>query len=363
MKVTVLLAVHNGGRLLPLAIADVLAQTFVDFELLVVDDASTDETPRVLRRYDDTRLRVIKNDHNVGQVPSLNRGLREARGEYVARLDADDRMLPTRIEKQVAVLDADPRIALVGTWIDVVDEAGRLWSKIRGNIRSYVDLLVAILTDDYPFGHPSLMYRRDVILEIGGYDPTLAPAEDKDLYRRLALSRRDVRVVREPLVRYRRHPAQLSQVQAEHQLTVDRAGQERFLGELVGAGHAAQLRRLLAEGASEEVAASLLLDELLEGARARLALSAAEQRTLQRALAAYLTRRALAAGPEAEETLAWAARSYPPARAARLVLPTAAAARRSGRRLRLALCDPRLDAIRRRARRSRWLRSIYSRLG
>ena len=70
----------------------------------------------------------------MGQAPSLNRGLVEARGEYVARIDADDRMLPTRLERQVAVLDAAPKVALVGTWIDVIDEHGRLWATIRGDI-------------------------------------------------------------------------------------------------------------------------------------------------------------------------------------------------------------------------------------
>jgi hypothetical protein len=363
MKVTVLLAVHNGDPYLGEAIEDTLAQTFEDFEFLVVDDASTDGTEATLASYADPRLRVIRNEENIGQAPSLNRGLAEAQGEYVARIDADDRMLPKRLERQVALLDGEPHVALAGTWVDVVDEDGRLWSNVRGDIRDFVDLLAAILLDRYPFAHPSLMYRRDVVRELGGYDATLAPAEDKDLYRRLALARREVRVICEPLVRYRRHEAQLSQAKREHQLSVDHEGQERFLAEIVGADHARQLRNLLATGGSESGSAPALLDELLERAEARLSLSGDERRRLERILAAQLTRRALGAGRAGAATLAWTARSEPLARAARALLPLSPPIRFAGRAVRRSLDHPRLDPLRRHARRSRLLRMLYSRLG
>ena len=299
----------------------------------------------------------------MGQAPSLNRGLAEARGEYVARIDADDRMLPTRLERQVSVLDAEPNVALVGTWIDVVDEQGRLWATLRGDIASFVDFIAAILTDTYPFGHPSLMYRRDVVRDLGGYDPTLAPAEDKDLYRRLALARRDVRVVREPLVRYRRHEAQLSQVQRGRQLAVDHEGQERFLAATVGVAHAGALRCLLAEGATRDGIASELLDELFDGLRTRFALDTAECSELKRVVAVYLTKRAIAAGPAGAPTLTWTARAHPLAQAARVVLPLVPPVRLAGRVLRRSLHLSTLERLRRHARRSRWLRSLYSRLG
>jgi Glycosyl transferase family 2 len=363
MKVSILLAVHNGVPYVQQAIDDALAQTFGDFELLVVDDASTDATAEILRACRDPRLRVLRNDENIGQAPSLNRGLDAAYGEYVARIDADDRMLPTRLERQIAVLDGEPEVALVGTWMDVVDERDRLWATVRGDIGSYADLVGAVLTDSYPFGHPSLMYRRAVVRELGGYDPTLAPAEDKDLYRRLALARHEVRVVREPLVRYRRHEAQLSNVQRERQLAVDHEGQERFLAELVGTAHAGALRRLLAEGASPDGNAAELLDELLERARTRLALDSEESRDVRRTVAAHLVRRGLAAGPNGRAVLAWAGRTDVRARAARLALPFVPPIGRGAHALRRSLRNPRLDPLRRRARKSRWLRSIYSRLG
>ena len=279
MKVTVLMAARNGLPWVREAIASVLAQTHSDFELLIVDDASTDGTAEAAAAFGDPRIRVLANELNLGQVPSLNRGLREARGEYVARLDADDVCLPDRLERQVAVLERDDTVALVGTWLDVVDERGRLWSKLRGRVRDYPEFLFAILADRYPWGHPSLMFRRDVVLALGGYDETLAPSEDKDLYRRLALDRREARCVEAALVRYRRHERQLSQEQSEVQLRHDRASQERFLAELVGPGDAARMRLLLAKGRHEP--------ELLDGAQRRLGLSDTERDELE----SLLTRR------------------------------------------------------------------------
>jgi GT2 family glycosyltransferase len=273
VKVTVLMAVRNGLPWVQEAIESVLAQTFRDFELLIVDDASTDGTADAAAAFGDARIRVLANERNLGQVPSLNRGLREARGEYVGRLDADDVCLPERLERQVAVLDSEESVALVGTWLDVVDERGRLWAKLRGQVRDFPEFVFAILADRYPWGHPSLMFRRDVVLALGGYDEALAPSEDKDLYRRLALARHDARCVEAALVRYRRHERQLSQEQAEVQLRHDWESQERLLAELVGPADAARMRLLLAEGRHEP--------QLLEGAQRRLGLTDAERDELE----------------------------------------------------------------------------------
>lgn len=245
-SVTVLLAVHNGGRYLSQAIESVFAQSYGDFELLVVDDASDDDSPEYLASLRDPRVRVVRNERNLGQVPSLNRGLSEARGGYIARIDADDVMLPTRLARQVEILETDTRVGLVGTWMVVVDDRGRRWGTTRGRIENYADFVSALLVNRLPFGHPSIMFRREAVQRLGGYDESLAPSEDKDLYRRLALERYEARVVPDALVRYRRHDAQLSQLQVERQLATDFAGHERFLTELSGSHAARALRLLLA---------------------------------------------------------------------------------------------------------------------
>src|SRR5581483_9035667 len=209
-KVTLLLAVHNGEPYIGEAVQSVLDQTFTDFELLVVDDASTDETVGIVERLGDGRVRILRNEHNVGQVPALNRGLLEARGEYVARLDADDACLPTRLARQVEVLDAEPRVALVGTWMDAVDDRGRLIGRLQKTLDDYVDFLYHTLIMRVYVSHPSAMYRREPVVRLGCYDEATGPAEDKDLWRKLALERFEARIVPEALVRYRLHDLQLS---------------------------------------------------------------------------------------------------------------------------------------------------------
>jgi len=111
-RVSVAMAVYNGERYLRQAVDSVLAQTFCDFEFLIVDDGSTDSTPEILAGYGDRRVVVISNSQNVGLTRSLNRCLERARGEYVARMDADDVSMPTRLEKQAAYLDRHPAVGL-----------------------------------------------------------------------------------------------------------------------------------------------------------------------------------------------------------------------------------------------------------
>lgn len=129
--------VYNGGAQLGPVVESVLSQTFGDFELLVLDDASTDGCVAPIDSYGDSRIRLVRNEHNLEQVPTLNRGLREARGEYVARLDQDDRCRPHRLKRQVEQLDREPQFALVGTWMDIVDEQGRLVWELRGRINDF----------------------------------------------------------------------------------------------------------------------------------------------------------------------------------------------------------------------------------
>jgi cellulose synthase/poly-beta-1,6-N-acetylglucosamine synthase-like glycosyltransferase len=279
------MAVKDGEPYVREALASVLGQTFADFELLVVDDASSDATVAIVEGLGDPRVRLLRNGRNLGQVPSLNRGLQEARGEIVARLDADDACRPTRLERQLAVLDAEPRVGVVGTWMEAVGERGQRLGWLRKTLDDYVDFVYHTLIMRVYVSHPSAMYRRAPVLMLGGYDVATGPAEDKDLWRKLALGRWDARIVPEALVAYRLHENQLSQTQAAYQRTVDGASQDRFLAELCPGTPPTPVRLLLAgdpdawEHDPQEALRGLEL--VLEGARTRLRLDDGETARLR----------------------------------------------------------------------------------
>lgn len=378
-RVTVLLAVHNGEPFVREAVVGVLDQTFGDFELLIVDDASTDGTAAVVESFGDTRIRLIRNEHNLGQAPSLNLGLREARGAIVSRLDADDRMLPELVSSQVAALDANPRAALAGAWMRIVDEDGRPYATQRGSIRTFAQFVYAILVDRYPWGHPSIAYRRDVVRELGGYDAQLAPAEDKDLYRRLALAGHGAVSIDKPLVLYRTHRGQLSQERRAIQLANDHVGQERFITALDPRAPARALRLLLAVDpefwSENDVPATIAsLDRLLAELQPRLALDAGAANELRHLLAFRLVEAAQAQPwRRGSRTLAYYGLNRLPADrrkrasaglAAAFVLQPAAWGLRLAARGAAVAVDrvPPLRALRGPAGRSRMARLLYAKL-
>ena len=229
--VTVLMAVYNGMPYLRQSMASILKQSFTDFECLVIDDASTDGTAACVRSFSDPRVRLLRNEHNIGQVPSLNKGLALARGRLIARMDADDICLPQRFERQVTRLESSAGLAVVGTWmygINVNGRANALFGERVDDFGSYVGLLSMAVS---PICHPSAMFRRDVVRALGGYDASFAPAEDVNLWIRLALHRCRASVIQEPLILYRRHVGQLSAVKANRQRGNVRRSQRRLIGE------------------------------------------------------------------------------------------------------------------------------------
>jgi glycosyltransferase involved in cell wall biosynthesis len=289
-RITVLLAVYNGEPYVRDAVGSVLAQTYRDFEFVIIDDASTDDTVATIESFGDDRIRLLHNDLNLGQVPSLNRGLREARGEIVARIDADDVSRPTRLERQLAVLDSDPRVGLVGSWLTLVDERGRRVGSLRKTLADYVDFVFHTLIMRVWVSHPAAAYRLEPVLALGGYDEATGPSEDKDLWRKLVLEGWDARIVPEELVVYRLHDAQLSQTRAAYQREVDARSQERFLGELAPGVSVHDVRLLLADDpdlwhASVDVKA---VDRVLAGADERLRLNGVQSARLRLLVARWL---------------------------------------------------------------------------
>lgn len=215
---SVAMSVYNGERFLELALDSILAQTFRDFELLALDDGSRDATPQILLGYAsrDSRVRPIIRE-NRGLVASLNQLLAEARAPIVARMDADDICLPTRFERQFAFLAANPDYGVVGSHTDDIDEDGNRWPVIAPQHPSTHEQFLAAIAADMPLlCHPATMYRRDVVLGVGGYHPAFRHCEDLDLWLRLS-NLTQLCSLPEPLLRYRRSAGQVSSRHATEQ--------------------------------------------------------------------------------------------------------------------------------------------------
>ena len=180
-KVTVLLQVFNGWRYIAGAVDSVLSQTFRDFELLIVDDGSTDDTVEIVRGFEDSRIRLVRNSCRLKLSGALNRGLGLARGRYVARMDADDICLPTRLAVQSAFLDRHPEIGICGAHTQVFGM--KKWEIHRAPLGA--ETVHAHLFFDNPFVHPVVMLRKSLFDEHGlRYDGDYYPTEDYELWSR-----------------------------------------------------------------------------------------------------------------------------------------------------------------------------------
>ena len=201
-RVSVLMSVYNGECYLRDAVDSILSQTFTDFEFIIVDDGSTDGTVQILDSYSDPRIVRINNEKNLGLAASLNIGIDRAQGEYIARMDADDVSLPTRLLEQIRYLEKVNTVGVLGTPVVFIDEDGvriaeseqppdhnrSVWTLIFGN----------------PFIHPTIMARRILLTQVGGYRLN-GPAQDRELWIRLIRNTRYANLC-DPLLLYRLHP-------------------------------------------------------------------------------------------------------------------------------------------------------------
>ena len=183
-KVTVLMTVFNGSKYIRDTIDSVLSQTFVDFEFMIIDDCSIDDSIEMIKSYNDNRIQLIENKNNIGQSASLNLGLKLAKGEYIARIDQDDICMACRIEKQVKFLNSNLEVAVVGSYYTYIDSDGNLLGYKKLPVNSDSNLLY-IITGHNPLIHPGVLFRKKVIEEVGGYNEEYMPSEDIDLWLRL----------------------------------------------------------------------------------------------------------------------------------------------------------------------------------
>lgn len=204
-KLTVLMPVYNAAAFLQDAIDSILHQTFRDFEFLIIDDGSTDDSIAIVQSCLDPRIRLIQNETNVGITATLNRGIELASCELIARMDADDISYPTRLQKQYDYMQHDVACALLSTWCRVVTLTGKHVRLERYTSRFFF----YNLTFECWIYHPTVMFRKAAVIDVGMYSKPYS--EDYDLFWKLALRFR-IANLSEILLDYRLSPASLNTV-------------------------------------------------------------------------------------------------------------------------------------------------------
>ncbi len=206
--ISVILPVYNCPAYVGLAIESIINQTFKNFELLVIDDGSTDDTSSVLKKYSDPRIRHIRHD-NRGLAGTLNVGIELALGKYIARQDQDDISLPDRLERQFAYMEQHSDCALLGTWAQIM-EGDRLVDRFHRHPTVPSAIKYALLLNN-PFVHSSVIFRTEVARKLGGYttDPSRQPPEDFEFWSRIARVA-TIANLPEILLHYREVPGSMS---------------------------------------------------------------------------------------------------------------------------------------------------------
>ena len=201
------MCVYNGRCYLQEAVDSILSQTFAEFECIVVDDGSTDDSYDILRSYRDSRLKLIRKKHT-GLTHSLNVGLAEASGTWIARMDTDDIAEPNRLASQLERVQSNPQLVLVGSNCRLIDAEGRmLW---QGRYPEGHEAIVRHLErGGNPFPHGSALFRLEAAREVGGYNQRFRRSQDIDLWLRLA-EKGHIACIQEPLIQLRTHPQSIS---------------------------------------------------------------------------------------------------------------------------------------------------------
>ena len=224
--ISVVMSVYNAGAFLRPAMDSILGQGVRDVEYVIVDDGSTDESPRVLRDYAerDSRIRLTVRG-NKGLTVTLNEALEQARGEFIARMDCDDVGVPGRFQKQLAFLRAHPDVVCAGGHFELIDEKSRLLTRLRppSDDETIQQLL---LRGHTAICHPAAMMRRDALTRVGGYDPFFKTTQDLDLWLRLGEVGKLANVP-EVVLRFRQHGGSVSETKREEQRRFGREAVER----------------------------------------------------------------------------------------------------------------------------------------
>jgi len=210
-QISVIMSVYNSARYLAEAIESILKQSFTDFEFLIVDDGSTDESGAIIKKYakQDKRIKPIYRE-NKGLIYSLNQLVDLAQSPYLARMDSDDVSQPERFARQIAFLEANPDYGVLGTWSQDIDEQGAPCNIATDGHPTSHEECVARIAKQTPICHPSVMMRTDIIRNVGGYHAAFKHCEDYDLWLRL-IDHTKMCSLPERLLHYRRSEGQITE--------------------------------------------------------------------------------------------------------------------------------------------------------
>jgi len=211
--VTVLMTAYNGGEYLEESVKSILDQTYCNFEFLIVNDCSTDNTLEILESFQDERIRIHNNERNVGQTKSLNLGLKIASGKYIARMDADDIAFPNWLEHQLKFIEENSECVVVSTKAAVIDSTNRT-VKILNSATSFEDVILKSLIAA-PINHVGSLFQKDIVLGHGGYDESFKIAQDYELWTRLLRKKHRIVSTDEILIAIRVHEQSISIVERE----------------------------------------------------------------------------------------------------------------------------------------------------
>lgn len=202
--ISVLMPVYNGERFLKEAIDSILSQTFTDFEFIIINDGSTDNTENIILSYKDERIVYIKNDVNLKLIKTLNKGVDLARGKYIARMDADDISLPTRLEVQYKFMERHPELAAISSWVNYISDKNKIIGKSTYySCTSSIAILYASLFRT-PLSHPSSFIKTNILRSIKYSDiPSALHIEDLVLWNTMLLQNYRLMNLKERLVNKR----------------------------------------------------------------------------------------------------------------------------------------------------------------
>lgn len=214
--ISVILPVYNGEKYLQRAVQSILDQTFKDFEILIIDDGSTDSSGEIVSSFKDDRIRYIKNSENLKLIKSLNKGLSLAKGQYIARMDGDDIAAPNRLELQLNYMSKNPDVAVLGTNVWIIDKNNRIIDTPRFFPIESDEVFCRALKMS-PLFHPTVMMRADILKENGGYNDAFTHAEDYALWMKV-IKKYKIANLPERLLYYRIHDLSVSKKYSSEQL-------------------------------------------------------------------------------------------------------------------------------------------------